>query len=132
MKANELRIGNWVEVYSDDGRYCLLHEVDLIKEDGIGIGYDFDAKYSWEEITPIPLTEEILLKAGFHKEHEFQDFYIFSESNWCFTNTGDNLFYIRDNTDLADEFGICKKIDYVHQLQNLYFALTGEELNIEL
>lgn len=120
MRANELRIGNFVK--SKDG----VTVVDLIKEDGIGIGYDFDAKYSWEEIKPIPLTEEILLKAGFDEESEkpinySANLYVDMVSNEaCVGCEYDGFHLVRSN------------IKYVHQLQNLYFALTGEELNIEL
>jgi hypothetical protein len=74
---------------------------------------------------PIPLTEEWLLKFGFEVDDHLMNpddwpyvDYIknevrISEPNYSFA------FYGRDNE---------LEIKYVHQLQNLYFALTGEEL----
>ncbi len=53
---------------------------------------------------PIPLTEEWLVK---FEQKDLDLFILEIEVNW-------NI-----------------KIKYVHQLQNLYFALTGEELTIK-
>lgn len=69
----------------------------------------------YKDVTPIPLTEEWLLKwfgedgVGCYAE----------ENNMVelFLNNGDYL--IPKN-----------RLQYVHQLQNLYFALTGEELTL--
>ena len=47
---------------------------------------------------------------------------------------GEITGYINDKNELSvilegcDDGSIGNKIKYVHQLQNLYFALTGEEL----
>ena len=59
-----------------------------------------------EQYEPIPLTEECLLRFGFE-----------SKNPVLFTNSDGDSFYLDDT-----------KIKHVHQLQNLYFALTGEEL----
>jgi len=69
---------------------------------------------------PIPLTEEILLKCGY--EINFIDFKHFYKLH--------NL-YLDSNFQPIDTF-ITYEIKYLHQLQNLYFALTNQELNIEL
>ena len=65
---------------------------------------------------PIPLTEDWLLKFGFKIEKQYQcDF----ASIGVFTiSFGDNFFY--DYTNLK----------YVHQLQNLYYAITQRELTV--
>ena len=72
----------------------------------------------------IPLTEEWLIKLGF-MEHDAA----FDKDEWCFyiEKHGGNwcLLMLRDNFYI-------KTIEYVHQLQNLYYALTGEELEINL
>ena len=71
------------------------------------------------------LTEEILLKCGYIKEQyayydKFNQIYLSITGEWHFapfcTNDADSLI----------------KIKYLHQLQNLYFALTGQELEINL
>jgi hypothetical protein len=63
---------------------------------------------------PIPLTEEWLLKFGLMS----------IKTELGLWNNGDAIYF---------NYGLEKSIQlkYVHQLQNLYFALTGEELEIK-
>ena len=76
-------------------------------------------------IHPIPLTEEILLKCGFEEQELFEDhnpFFVlgsFSLSTDSFAK--ERFFY---DCDI--------EIKYLHQLQNFYFVLTNQELEIEL
>ena len=85
---------------------------------------------------PIPLTEEWLVKFGFVKD----------EYDWC------SICFFTDYKELAEKMTISinlksyrcamfenedesacytsKIMKHVHQLQNLYFALTNEELTI--
>lgn len=111
IKAEELRIGNWVLMY---GKPHQFQE------------YDF----TWEEeaFAPIPLTPEILEKAGFENERSYfsnitRDFEIcyYDGEAWLEREKGDQYSIISGFP-----------IKYIHQLQNLYFALTGEELQIQL
>lgn len=84
-------------------------------------------------ITPIPLTEQLLLKFGF----AWDDADPIQQGRSLFLNINGRItivFYLGNSSNLSLEqdgklidfpSGIVK---YVHQLQNLYFALTGEEL----
>jgi len=98
--------------------------VDVIKASELRIGNwvestltqsNIQVEYVSYEITeyckPIPLTEEILLNSNLkHFElRSWQDGYSVYDNEHCIT-----------------------EVKYLHQLQNLYFALTGEELKIEL
>jgi hypothetical protein len=70
--------------------------------------------------SPIPLTEEWLLNLGFVKGLSGA-FYI-----------GDCIFHISGYlSDKFDDYMIKDNIKYVHQLQNIFFALTGEELIVD-
>jgi hypothetical protein len=120
MKANELRIGNLV---SYDGR---VFEIDTIAKEfptlntieyGIGV-------VDWGNIEPIPLTEEWLLKFGFESFHK-RDF----KKKGLFITT----YFATPQTLVDDDFGNKRVLElkYVHQLQNLYFALTNEELTMK-
>ena len=115
MKANELRIGNWY--YTNNGK------PDQI--DGHGISQFQDGEVFDEVndfIKPIPLTEEWLFKFGFvvtdglfgNKYRKSIDFYTMKDKSIGF---------------VFDDY--CITIKYLHQLQNLYFALTGQELEIK-
>jgi hypothetical protein len=111
MKANELRIGNLVEkhykLHNETKRFDNIGYLDIANiYMNIGeIGYN-----------PILLTEEWLLKLGFKK---FCKDYA---KKGIILHTRKRGFIIRKSVP---------QMDYVHQLQNLYFALTGEELTIK-
>jgi len=108
MKAKELRIGNLVDVLGDP---VFISYHDLIKL----------SKGIKTSMQPIPLTESWLLKFGFDEDGGYYGSYML----W-FEKPFTHAFL---NADILGEIKFpCK---YVHQLQNLYFALTGEELTIK-
>jgi hypothetical protein len=104
MKSNELRLGNWILDVQDN-------QIQVRKT-------YFVFMASYEICKPIPLTEEWLLKLGFIKH--------VSQSIWYTLNKVDVWFF--DGKYVND---IDVEIKYVHQLQNLYFALTNEELTMK-
>lgn len=122
IQANELRIGNYILMNGEVVRvgWSLIKDVRDQKK-GIETNQNKGSKYDG-----IPLTPEILEKAGFKKDEEYNCLYL-----------SFGLFQIRTWSDgsvgLSVEEYNCTQIKYAHQLQNIYFALTGgEELNIEL
>ena len=115
MKAKELRIGNYIlhEPTIDDWEEIIVTLHSLLQID-----------ISPESYCGIPLTEEWLIKFGFEKPAH----------TWC----GDKFHltnYDRDNSlwcvAMNKNNAIIANIRYVHQLQNLYFALIGEELTLK-
>ena len=119
MKATDLRIGNLI--YSDTKQVTVI---DGFMNDSVYKNVDDErVRFILSNITycnGIPLTEEWLFKFGFKR------------FPWGLV-AGNLLF--KDNlkcTELTFEVGngFRVEIKYVHQLQNLYFALTGEELTI--
>lgn len=82
----------------------------------------------------IPLTEEWLIKLGFEQQNGItvwkKEIQYIDESypaSLQLTNNGTAMQICRAGIGAA-----CAPCFYVHQLQNLYFALTGEELTIKL
>lgn len=116
MQSKDLRIGNLVKHLD----YHL--EVQKIGFTKIWIE---DGTISFDEIEPIKLTEEWCIKFGFQKDLE----------NTIYKNINKHCFLCYENkivTLLEEENNYClRKIKYVHELQNLYFALTGEELELK-
>ena len=108
MKANELRIGNLVE-------YRCYDELATPKEEWVINPIDMgDLIYIFETPKPIdyryiPLTEEWLVKLGFEN----------SAPILMYNSDGDAVY-------LSD----FEHIKFVHQLQNLVFAIEGRELTI--
>ena len=128
MKAKDFRIGNLVYYHIED-------PMDERKEwDEISpIDYDdlrcFETYKDNSEYRPIPLTEEWLLKFGFEEDNYT---YIKGVHQKIFSG----IMKFEFNESLKNwEFSIGRyndltRVEYVHQLQNLYYALTGEELII--
>lgn len=109
MTANELRIGNYV-LDSYNGKITRINwqEIKWIQE-------------VTDRYASIELTEEILLKYGFEKKQSY------------INGVGLCVFFENKkfNYRLNEFFEVVLlkiKLKNLHQLQNLYFALTGEEL----
>lgn len=125
LKETELRIGNIVN-YKNENVI-----VDRISTIGINSEYG-ETLYMSEEIEPIPITEDILLKCGF-----IEVFGVKKEYKIKINKKEDILVYnlIVEETSIWTDYGgfyLDNQINYIHQLQNLYFALTGNELTIKL
>jgi hypothetical protein len=132
MKANELRIGN---LYDHNGEYKTVTP-DVILEVWI-------AERNW--VKPIALTEEWLLKFGLKREdksptrehsqyfskwvmdYKYSFAYAPFREDWGFYHSYTDASNDEDNNKF--DFISCG-IKHVHQLQNIYFALTGEELKL--
>ena len=120
MKAevtiNELRLNNLLKRGEDVVIVSAIfrsHFNCVNQESGIDYGNNHQNNYQ-----PIPLTEEWLLKFG------FQDRFLLCDNHkidYEITERSEIIFWLNEN-------GI--NLEFVHQLQNLYFALTGEELKI--
>ena len=122
IQAKELRIGNWA--YSP------------IMEDNIKV----DCITGSINVEPIPLTEEWLIKFGFELDGEqINGKYYKKQLNYSsgftdYLSIGDkgddkSPIYLFDLTsDYGKFFVLPYHYKHVHQLQNLIFALTGEEL----
>ncbi len=132
MNANELRIDNFVLL----DNFNTIVSVTALDIYHIDEGFN-DA---WQ----IPLTEEWLLKLGLFKITKKEDLwsndkigvYGFKDEIRCsdFFITSNDLkdftLYVATIDDGMESAEFLNNIKYVHQLQNLYFALTGEELTI--
>jgi len=135
MKASDLRIGNIAFKAKTSEAY------PLSANDITNFEYSTLMKPMFQ---PIPLTEEWLLRFGFLKMSRG---WIENVNNPYWAKKSVLLFYTEtppENTYLGG-FGFThscdhashhiaatfKWINYVHQLQNLYFVLTSEELSIE-
>lgn len=116
MNATELRTGNYI--YYKSGRI----EVTMIGENGIQShkkGIEINAKFNTTDLQPIPLTEDWLLNFGF--EDKMGEWH----NKICLEKSNNEIYY-----SAGMGVRLSETIKYVHQLQNLFFALSGEELTI--
>jgi hypothetical protein len=126
MDAKELRIGNWVI----NKTYPKEEQIECVQ--GFFDQYPVLLINSQpqETIEPIPITPEILEKAGFKQSIELVGGFLYCEDK------------SEEDFDIALIDGIAtlqvescnygKPFKYLHQLQNIFYALTGEELQINL
>lgn len=82
-------------------------------------------------LLPIPLTEEILLKFCFKYREFLNDFFIKIDNENILIIEKEVIGFSIFNCEPNQRKYFLTKIYYVHQLQNLYFALTSEELKFE-
>ena len=134
INTKELRLGNLFANIEDDS----IYKVTKINEDTIegicinNMGWFGEQHFHLiEQVLPIKLTEEWLLKFGFNKD--YKKGYIgkyFSNQDFVLTEP----FVMGDwQKGYAFEFKTggwskYKEFNYVHELQNFYFTLTSEEL----
>lgn len=120
ISPNELRIGNWVE-----------YNVNFPPTEPIQIN-EINKNDDFSDCNPIPLTPEILLACGFKDNEQNNSFDI--EIKNCGILSFDKDDYSALITGSLKELGFATNSLYkcIHQLQNLYFSLTGEELKINL
>jgi hypothetical protein len=143
MKAMELRIGNFIykesEYEFENGINQIISVLEFecvstrplnchVKHHNVNIS----------NLKPIPLTEEGLLKFGFEHQNKYDlESNLYSKklkSEYHFT-----IYSKTETLDFKTKFigwkvlniGFDFKIEYVHQLQNLFFCLCGEELKLK-
>ena len=127
MKTTDLRIGNFIQdqfgdIITIDG----LDDIDVYSSDCGDIPV--------HAVQPIPLTEQWLLDLGFekytgrygvyYKHYALEGFRVWLPRDiygWGYT-VG------RKDFETGDTYWVKNEVRYVHQLQNLFFALTQEEL----
>lgn len=144
MESNSIRLGNYIRLSEDfkfvntkapAGTVC---KVEAIKRNsfyleckaGDGVCY---SEVSVTMVEPIPLTEELLLESGFTK------------GDWGFScdivelSYGSFLFNDEINNDKlfasinGAEHPLSRiPIEYLHQLQNVYFDLVGSEMKVNI
>ena len=138
MKASDLRIGNYVyyehtthivsgihgnKVYSwwvKDGEPVIEYEAKDISGTQVENPY-MDVVSQYE---PIPLTEGLLKEFGFDMKDKNRLDWVKGAFNLERSNEDDSKFCF-------EVYSHYIPLDYIHQLQNLYFALTGEELKLK-
>jgi hypothetical protein len=125
MKANELRIGNMLSIPRLERELIVsaIFKTHFVCEDKDGIRFEESIRIDYQ---PITITEELLLKFGFEKKMA-----------WTFAKPlSGNLVLVYYLGEKGCSIGFKNysdfRCEYIHQLQNLYFALTGEELTINI
>ncbi len=127
MIHTELRIGNYVSVKTTDDTYNVVNEIAdgrsnrgwYIRLENVNHGVWFEHQGSFL-VNGIEINTDWLVKFGFDSKGSgiwFKDLF---------------EIHIMDNGKIylrGWQNGICQ-VEYLHQLQNIYFSLTGYELRV--
>ena len=114
MNAKELRIGNFIAGLS-------IEKVEWLGDHVVNL-------YNIGSYSPVKLTEEWLIKFGFKRVQE-DKYGCHYENKECWIYLTQSGFEIEIIT-ASGRFNLSRTYKYVHQLQNLYFAITCKELEV--
>lgn len=119
MKADEFRIGN--AILENGDLKCII----AIHSSAIEPSFEY-----------APINETYLTQIGFYHDEE-NDIWIHDEYEFCsIILSGKKPFVeflgsaINEDGQLCFEVVFDKQIDYIHQLQNLYYDITDEQIII--
>jgi hypothetical protein len=121
MKIEELRIGNCLYFVTDKpGSECVISGVSLFDNLVYSGGVNgVNADRGIEDFKPIYITEEYLIKVGFENKGKYT-----YQKDWIRITSP-------EFEGECYSFLVGAKFKYVHQLQNLFYCLTGTELTIK-
>lgn len=127
IDKNEIRCGNW---FRHNESWCYRDNTEPFyfqweDRDWYALG---ECTLSLEDCDPIPLSEEVLVKCGFKKDG---DFYL-HPSTMIFELTQKfpefGYWWAVRRTSLPAAIVIKERFSYLHELMNLFYSLTKEEL----
>jgi hypothetical protein len=146
MVAVNYRIGNYIQYNNENksvGRITALISDFVAGLDYCQIDHVINKKHWLINVNPIPITEEWLKKFDFKKQNSIKHCLLYSikTKKQQYFSVSEMLDGYEDPNELTlkeikkywsfDGNKYDVKIKYVHQLQNLYFALTCEELQLK-
>lgn len=131
MKLTEFRVGNNVFHASHPDTVFEIKSIDR-HDNEIGLLDDgYFVKLDTAGLKPITLTDKLLEKIGMKKRFDSATCNIWDMKDANIRNGNLCLVLIKDGWIYPTAPGAVPFYN-LHQLQNLYYALTGEELTINL
>ncbi len=132
---NKLRIGNYVDL---GNRHAKMWEIMRNSCTVLDLEETQDTLESWDRIKPILLTDEWFEKFGFYKDDEYWSRGIY-DYKFCFKyrDWAKNWAFYQEFTDSPDpkddgvKYPVSFDIEFVHQLQNLWFELLHKEITVK-
>ncbi len=133
MEATELRLGNWVYGIDCNDWEPTCFQVSSIYEDYVNVSFTDSGMERASSIKPIPLTPEWLLKSSLKRQENPDTIYRDDDiGGLYFQLTNEGMYLVDWDEEVYAYCEIGQPMKYVHQLQNLYFALAGKELEFKL
>jgi hypothetical protein len=130
IKENELRIGNYVN-YEQTTHIITCVNIDY----SISVWIDKNNKehlyhHKNNELKPISLTEEWLLRFGAEYSHKVLDIKMYQLGLYFIAIRKEGFRFIKKSTNTG-AYEPLKDLYFAHELQNIYHDLTNEELKLK-
>lgn len=131
VTANEFRVDNWV--YNHERGYCQVNGIQLHSSGDtylflVNEGSEFQHRVNIKDVSPIPITPEILRRCGlvcFDRSWGLENFINIRENaRWVNGKPIEEIKYVVYKTGI----GAIVEVKTLHQLQNIYFALFMSEI----
>lgn len=123
MKANEIRINNWLQ--NSKGEFVQVYSLTVKKGSNKLLINDLPAK----EFSPIYLTPDILHFCGFsEKVSTYNIVYVLDSFRLEHDHDGEGFILLNSEKIIKKPLVIAQ----LHTLQNIFHTLTGETLSINL
>lgn len=123
VTANEIKVGNIFIREKGTARGLEYDHNFKVDEYWMGKLFGESISLALQDLSPIPLDEDVLIKCGFAKADDGYGGYLSPNFNGGSIRIKENRWH---NGCWDTE------VKYLHQLQNLYYALTNQEINIRL
>jgi len=120
MKANDLRIGNYIKDIFDVKK----HEVRQLDLEDFSAMLNYKNSNHRNTYNPVELNDEWIKSFNFENS-KTQDKFFTKDNNIGISTADDKFRFIQGNFVCQL---VLRDIEFVHELQNLYYALTGVEL----
>ena len=132
MTTKELRIGNIVNVVTQHKPFETIVESLDAENVGFQIGLMGVCNMPVKHISGIPITVGLLISIGFMAGVDLDSEPFFGSKRLHISKYDfgykDSEWFVIEMIGMQTEI----KIEFLHQLQNLFFAVTGEEIEIDL
>jgi len=128
MDTSQLRLGNLI-IPAGESNAPICRVIEIAEKYVIAKTSHVDNIYIGKDsILPIQLTDELLVELGFEYSKITDKF--FTKDIRFGISTADNKFRFIQGNFVCQL--VLKELKYIHELQNLYFTLTGNELEIKI
>jgi hypothetical protein len=131
ITTSDLRLGNWL-YESDKSKFPM--QVESIGKNWIYLDFEDNEGDVFEntdkEIYPIPFSDRFLSELSKNIIYDGYLMYIGPNNDLeVYVGIEDGVIFLTPSVN-DDDFEIGISIRYVHELQNLFYALNGKELEI--
>ena len=132
IKTSDLRLGNWL-YYTKETMFPM--QVYALGNDWVQLDFEGNESDVFEntdkEIYPIPFSDRFLSELSKNIIYDGYLMYIGPNNDLeVYVGIKDGVIFLTPSVN-DDDFEIGISIRYVHELQNLYYDLTGKELEIK-